>query len=97
MEEVKHRDISETAGQGAGLEVWMERVGGESKLTTVWFGVLNKANPQQGDLRLSGSPSGQGAGGGAQTLDRPRQTDPCRCQGYHYAINASCRSIFISY
>ncbi|GFN73924.1 hypothetical protein PoB_000043000 [Plakobranchus ocellatus] len=27
-------------------------------------------NPQQGDLRLSGPPSGQGAGGGARTRDR---------------------------
>ncbi|GFO26263.1 hypothetical protein PoB_005276800 [Plakobranchus ocellatus] len=26
--------------------------------------------PQQGDLRLSGPPSGQGAGGGARTRDR---------------------------
>ncbi|GFN96428.1 hypothetical protein PoB_002293400 [Plakobranchus ocellatus] len=29
-----------------------------------------KASPQQGDLRLSGPPSGQGAGGGARTRDR---------------------------
>ncbi|GFO28800.1 hypothetical protein PoB_005530500 [Plakobranchus ocellatus] len=28
------------------------------------------ARPQQGDLRLSGPPSGQGAGGGARTHDR---------------------------
>ncbi|GFO18061.1 hypothetical protein PoB_004456600 [Plakobranchus ocellatus] len=28
------------------------------------------ASPQQGDLRLSGPPSGQGAGGGARTRDR---------------------------
>ncbi|GFN87782.1 hypothetical protein PoB_001428800 [Plakobranchus ocellatus] len=27
-------------------------------------------SPQQGDLRLSGPPSGQDAGGGAQTRDR---------------------------
>ncbi|GFO27834.1 hypothetical protein PoB_005433900 [Plakobranchus ocellatus] len=27
-------------------------------------------SPQQGDLRLSGPPSGQGAGGGARTRDR---------------------------
>ncbi|GFO02937.1 hypothetical protein PoB_002944200 [Plakobranchus ocellatus] len=31
---------------------------------------LCKASPQQGDLRLSGPPSGQSAGGGAQTRDR---------------------------
>ncbi|GFO49753.1 hypothetical protein PoB_007625800 [Plakobranchus ocellatus] len=31
---------------------------------------LYKASPQQGDLRLSGLPSGQGASGGARTLDR---------------------------
>ncbi|GFO45033.1 hypothetical protein PoB_007153800 [Plakobranchus ocellatus] len=29
-----------------------------------------EASPQQGDLRLSGPPSGQGAGGGARTCDR---------------------------
>ncbi|GFO21646.1 hypothetical protein PoB_004815100 [Plakobranchus ocellatus] len=29
-----------------------------------------RRNPQQGDLRLSGPPSGQGAGGGARTCDR---------------------------
>ncbi|GFO30006.1 hypothetical protein PoB_005651100 [Plakobranchus ocellatus] len=29
-----------------------------------------KASPQQGDLRLSGPPSGQGDGGGARTRDR---------------------------
>ncbi|GFN82565.1 hypothetical protein PoB_000907100, partial [Plakobranchus ocellatus] len=29
--------------------------------------VLYKASPQQGDLRLSGPPSGQGAGVGART------------------------------
>ncbi|GFO06094.1 hypothetical protein PoB_003259900 [Plakobranchus ocellatus] len=28
------------------------------------------ASPQQGDVRLSGPPSGQGAGGGARTYDR---------------------------
>ncbi|GFO28430.1 hypothetical protein PoB_005493500 [Plakobranchus ocellatus] len=28
------------------------------------------ASPQQGDLRLSGPPTGQGAGGGARTRDR---------------------------
>ncbi|GFO07997.1 hypothetical protein PoB_003450200 [Plakobranchus ocellatus] len=31
---------------------------------------LQISGPQQGDLRLSGPPSGQGAGGGAQTRDR---------------------------
>ncbi|GFO00862.1 hypothetical protein PoB_002736700 [Plakobranchus ocellatus] len=34
----------------------------------LWF--LYIASPQQGDLRLSGPPSGQGAGGGARTSDR---------------------------
>ncbi|GFO44631.1 ribonuclease hi [Plakobranchus ocellatus] len=29
-----------------------------------------QSSPQQGDLRLSGPPSGQGAGGGARTRDR---------------------------
>ncbi|GFO15991.1 hypothetical protein PoB_004249600 [Plakobranchus ocellatus] len=39
----------------------------------VWF--LYKASPQQGDLRLSGPPSGQGAGGGARTRDRKVPAD----------------------
>ncbi|GFN74732.1 hypothetical protein PoB_000123800 [Plakobranchus ocellatus] len=30
----------------------------------------DEARPQQGDLRLSGPPSGQGIGGGARTRDR---------------------------
>ncbi|GFN74368.1 hypothetical protein PoB_000087400 [Plakobranchus ocellatus] len=34
----------------------------------VWF--LYIASPQQGDLRLSDPPSGQGAGDGARTRDR---------------------------
>ncbi|GFO49583.1 hypothetical protein PoB_007608800 [Plakobranchus ocellatus] len=33
------------------------------------------ASPQQGDLRLSGPPSGQGAGGGARTRDRKVPAD----------------------
>ncbi|GFN89900.1 hypothetical protein PoB_001640600 [Plakobranchus ocellatus] len=33
------------------------------------------ASPQQGDLRLSGPPSGQGAGGGARTGDRRVSAD----------------------
>ncbi|GFO06161.1 hypothetical protein PoB_003266600 [Plakobranchus ocellatus] len=32
-------------------------------------------SPQQGDLRLSGPPSGQGAGGGARTRDRRDPAD----------------------
>ncbi|GFO43861.1 hypothetical protein PoB_007036600 [Plakobranchus ocellatus] len=36
----------------------------------VRLGFLYIASPQQGDLRLSGPPSGQGAGGGARTRDR---------------------------
>ncbi|GFO01116.1 hypothetical protein PoB_002762100 [Plakobranchus ocellatus] len=33
------------------------------------------ASPQQGDLRLSGPPSGQGAGGGARTSNRNVSAD----------------------
>ncbi|GFO35319.1 hypothetical protein PoB_006182400 [Plakobranchus ocellatus] len=33
------------------------------------------ASPLQGDLRLSGPPSGQGAGGGARTYDRKVPAD----------------------
>ncbi|GFN80334.1 hypothetical protein PoB_000684000 [Plakobranchus ocellatus] len=36
---------------------------------------LNKAKSPQGVLRLSGPPSGQGAGGGARTRDRRVPTD----------------------
>ncbi|GFO17374.1 hypothetical protein PoB_004387900 [Plakobranchus ocellatus] len=35
----------------------------------------NEASPHQGDLRLSGPPSGQGAGGGARTRDRKVPAD----------------------
>ncbi|GFO16555.1 hypothetical protein PoB_004306000 [Plakobranchus ocellatus] len=35
----------------------------------------SNASPQQGDLRLSGPPSGQGAGGGARTRNRKGPTD----------------------
>ncbi|GFO45059.1 hypothetical protein PoB_007156400 [Plakobranchus ocellatus] len=34
------------------------------------FGLLYKASPQQGDLRLLGPPPGRGAHGGAGTRDR---------------------------
>ncbi|GFO19808.1 hypothetical protein PoB_004631300 [Plakobranchus ocellatus] len=34
------------------------------------------ASPQQGDLKLSGPPSGQGAGGGARTRDRRIPANP---------------------
>ncbi|GFO33053.1 hypothetical protein PoB_005955800 [Plakobranchus ocellatus] len=37
-------------------------------LTAPWFVYI--ASPQRGDLSLSCPPSGQGAGGGAQTSDR---------------------------
>ncbi|GFN86793.1 hypothetical protein PoB_001329900 [Plakobranchus ocellatus] len=53
----------------------------------VWF--LYIASPQQGELRLSGTPSGQGAGGGTRTHIR---RVPCRSQGglaNHYATDAS--------
>ncbi|GFN88252.1 hypothetical protein PoB_001475800 [Plakobranchus ocellatus] len=39
------------------------------------LGFLYTASPQQGDLRLSGPPSGQGAGSGAQTRDRRVSAD----------------------
>ncbi|GFO22374.1 phosphodiesterase [Plakobranchus ocellatus] len=39
------------------------------------FGFLHIASPQEGDLRLSGPPSGQGAGGGARTRDRRLPAD----------------------
>ncbi|GFN92265.1 hypothetical protein PoB_001877100 [Plakobranchus ocellatus] len=37
---------------------------------TARFRAAIAASPQQGDLRLSGPPSGQGAGSGARTRDR---------------------------
>ncbi|GFO10347.1 hypothetical protein PoB_003685200 [Plakobranchus ocellatus] len=39
----------------------------------VWF--LYMASPKQGDLRLSGLPSGQSASGGARTRDRRVRAD----------------------
>ncbi|GFO00117.1 hypothetical protein PoB_002662200 [Plakobranchus ocellatus] len=36
----------------------------------VAHGLLTHASPQQGDLRLSGLPSGRGIDGGARTRDR---------------------------
>ncbi|GFO23045.1 hypothetical protein PoB_004955000 [Plakobranchus ocellatus] len=39
-------------------------------LHSEWFGFLYIAGPQEGDLRLSGPPSGQDAGGRAGTRDR---------------------------
>ncbi|GFO44553.1 hypothetical protein PoB_007105800 [Plakobranchus ocellatus] len=41
---------------------------GRSDHSYLWL--LYTAFPQQGDLRLSGPPSGQGASGGARTPDR---------------------------
>ncbi|GFO39043.1 hypothetical protein PoB_006554800 [Plakobranchus ocellatus] len=40
------------------------------RLVCFFFGFLYIASPQRGDLRLSGPPSGQGAGSGARTRDR---------------------------
>ncbi|GFN78949.1 hypothetical protein PoB_000545500 [Plakobranchus ocellatus] len=44
---------------------------------TLFNGTPNTSlfSPQQGDLRLSGPPSGQGAGGGARTRDRKVPAD----------------------
>ncbi|GFO44816.1 hypothetical protein PoB_007132100 [Plakobranchus ocellatus] len=41
----------------------------------IWFVFLFTASPQQGDLRLSGPPSGKGAGGWARTRDRRISAD----------------------
>ncbi|GFN74334.1 hypothetical protein PoB_000084000 [Plakobranchus ocellatus] len=49
----------------------------DKPVSTAAFLVLSTdyASPQQGDLRLSGPPSGQGACGGARTHDRRIPTD----------------------
>ncbi|GFO37238.1 hypothetical protein PoB_006374300 [Plakobranchus ocellatus] len=48
--------------------------GGPKSLRSPCCGKVEKflyiASPQQGDLKLSGPPSGQGAGGGDRTRDR---------------------------
>ncbi|GFO11915.1 hypothetical protein PoB_003842000 [Plakobranchus ocellatus] len=42
----------------------------DANFIVVEIGFLYIASPQQGDLRLSGPPPGQGAGSGARTRDR---------------------------
>ncbi|GFO44507.1 hypothetical protein PoB_007101200 [Plakobranchus ocellatus] len=49
------------------------------------------ASPQQGDLRLSGPPSGQGAGGGARTRDR--RVRPRGLKEDLYAIQDTLRAL----
>ncbi|GFN93202.1 hypothetical protein PoB_001970800 [Plakobranchus ocellatus] len=41
-----------------------------NRVITISDVAQQQASPQQGDLRLSGPPSGQGAGSGARTRDR---------------------------
>ncbi|GFO34036.1 hypothetical protein PoB_006054100 [Plakobranchus ocellatus] len=59
------------------VEVWCivvpALVGNGLVIFTIRF--LYKASPQQGDLRLSGPTSGQGAGDGARTRDRKVPAD----------------------
>ncbi|GFO19675.1 hypothetical protein PoB_004618000 [Plakobranchus ocellatus] len=43
---------------------------GQKRKVKIGFWFLHRASPQRGDLRLSGPPSGQDAGGGARTRDR---------------------------
>ncbi|GFN85922.1 hypothetical protein PoB_001242800 [Plakobranchus ocellatus] len=47
-----------------------EKPGVSQHECVAWFGFLYIASAQQGDLRLSGPPSGQGAGGGTRTCNR---------------------------
>ncbi|GFO49434.1 hypothetical protein PoB_007593900 [Plakobranchus ocellatus] len=47
----------------------------QSKRKQERFGFFSVATPQQGDLRLSGFPSGQGVDGGARTRDRKVAAD----------------------
>ncbi|GFN76832.1 hypothetical protein PoB_000333800 [Plakobranchus ocellatus] len=57
----------QSAGQGhpdCVFSSWSHQVSQYNTLSSM------QASPQQGDLRLSGPPSGQGAGGGARTRDR---------------------------
>ncbi|GFO18313.1 hypothetical protein PoB_004481800 [Plakobranchus ocellatus] len=60
-------------GVGGRFE-WELPTAGPSRFP-VWFGLLWTASPQHGDFRLSGPPSGQGAGGGARTRDRKIPAD----------------------
>ncbi|GFN95229.1 hypothetical protein PoB_002173500 [Plakobranchus ocellatus] len=55
-----------TINKGEGKVSFLEREGPHILERPVKL----RASPQQGDLRLSGPPSGQGAGGGARTRDR---------------------------
>ncbi|GFO21671.1 macrophage mannose receptor 1 [Plakobranchus ocellatus] len=56
---------------GVSWRMWDPPLMGGTGLTSPWRG----ASPQQSDLRLQGHPSGQGAGGGAQTRDRRDPAD----------------------
>ncbi|GFN99941.1 hypothetical protein PoB_002644700 [Plakobranchus ocellatus] len=54
------------------MDGWMGGVT-DLQLLRVWF--LHIASPQQGELRLLGPPSGQGAGSGARNRDRSVPAD----------------------
>ncbi|GFO13227.1 hypothetical protein PoB_003973200 [Plakobranchus ocellatus] len=58
-------DGGDSGGRGGGVG---DRDGDNSR-------VGSGARPQQDDLRVPGSPSGQGAGGGARTRDRKVSAD----------------------
>ncbi|GFO18574.1 hypothetical protein PoB_004507900 [Plakobranchus ocellatus] len=51
------------------ISLYKQRSAGTARFKVLRF-FLCIANPQQGDPRLSGPPSGQGTGGGARTRDR---------------------------
>ncbi|GFO19950.1 hypothetical protein PoB_004645500 [Plakobranchus ocellatus] len=56
------------------LRAWLSKVF-SLLIIILEFGFLCISSPQQGDLRLSGLPSGQSAGGGARTRDRGIRAD----------------------
>ncbi|GFN87859.1 hypothetical protein PoB_001436500 [Plakobranchus ocellatus] len=70
-------DVSRQQGNNLFLE---QSLHSQVFISDIFFGrlrILHMASPQQGDLKLLGPQSGQGAGGGARTRDK----DPCRSQG----------------
>ncbi|GFO40486.1 hypothetical protein PoB_006699100 [Plakobranchus ocellatus] len=87
---------------GSRVNKWL---GGKHTTESLSLSFLFIASPQQGDLKLSGPPSGHGAGSGARTRDRRVPADlransqatvlptPHTTEKYYNSLlNAHCRT-----